>query len=98
MPTKPKPAVVGESLPSYDSRTRPGPRYLYPWDTWLDGKSNWRITKGKQFRCARRSMIVIVRRMAAKRGVSISLYREGEDSLVIVNQGANSRAKTRQKK
>jgi len=44
----------------------------YPWDKWF-AKPKFTIKQGKDFDCAKHSMIVYLRTVAASRGLSVSV-------------------------
>lgn len=77
-------------LRGYTPKSRPGPSPFYPWDLWTAPKSKgrqWAITQGKDFQCTISSMVVQIRVQAARRGASVSVYRDSPKVLVIVNHG-----------
>lgn len=79
---------MATKLKSYTPKPNTGGRKpKYPWDKWFDG-SPWRLRKGKDFDCTVSTMDDLARKAAAKRGHKVSVWKEGEEAVVIqVHEG-----------
>lgn len=59
-----------------------GDTYHYPWDKWIR-KRRVILRRGRDYRAMSHSMGVIIRRMAAFRGYTVSIIFKEVDVLVV---------------
>lgn len=59
----------------------------YPWDDWLTNKET-RLEKGVHFSCAIHGMATMIRNMASKRRISVSLRVRDDKYITIQVKGS----------
>jgi len=74
---------VAKVLKKYEPSKRPGPEAKYPWNDWFDGQI-WQITQEEDFPDSTvASMEDLIRKTAKQYGYTVSVFKEGDDTLVI---------------
>ena len=58
----------------------------YPYDKWFSRNRRYRLRRGTDFYCQPHSMSVLLREAAAKRGVRVSVFIDG-NLLTVQNLG-----------
>jgi len=90
---------MAEQLFDYENTNRKGCKSKYPWDEWFSSGTTWKITEGEDFHCNIVSMHVQIRREAGKQNKAVSVFKHGENQIVIVNKQPvkNTKSKRRSK-
>ncbi len=65
------------------SKARIGAPPKYPWAKWLKPGSSHLLTKGRDFTCSLRSMIVYLYQRAAKDGLRVTITEAGANKLQL---------------
>lgn len=73
---------MAEILKTYEPVKRQGPQSKYPYDKWLDKKIR-RLKRGEDFQCTRDSIAGLIRDAAKARGLSVHVWMEDEDTVVV---------------
>lgn len=77
---------MAKILKRYDPPKRRGPKTMYPYDDWLDGKTR-RLKAGEDFQCTQESIEGLIRDAAKARYRTVHIWHE--DGAVVVQARPN---------
>jgi len=77
---------MAKILKRYEPKKRTGPKAVYPYDTWLDGKI-YKLKQGEDFQCTCSSMEGLIRDAAKARFRRVHVYRDDEETIVVQAAG-----------